>query len=128
VYAQQEAYTESGATNNLSMNRATSGTIEERAELKFCYATKVCNEYSLKINAGFGGLAQQINGSRMSGTLLGAPLSFASPGSDHNSGLVGTLGMEVNRGKYTFSAFGDYVSLSAGNADISANAVFSVKF
>ncbi len=128
VYARQEGYTETGATNNLTMNRSHSTTLEERAELKFSYATKAFNDYGVKVNASVGGIGQQNNGGAMSGTLLGAPLSFATPGDDNSTGFVGGLGFEVNRGKYTFTASGDYVRLSGGNADLSANVVFSVKF
>ena len=78
--------------------------------------------------SGVGGIGQQNNGGAMSGTLLGAPLSFATPGDDNTTGFVGGLGFEINRGKYTFTASGDYVRLSGGNADLSANVVFSVKF
>jgi outer membrane autotransporter protein len=128
VYASQDGYTETGATNNLTMNKSHSTTIEERAELKFSYATKAFNDYGVKVNASVGGIGQQNNGGAMSGTLLGAPLSFATPGDDNSTGFVGGLGFEVNRGKYTFTASGDYVRLSGGNADLSANVVFSVKF
>jgi outer membrane autotransporter protein len=128
VYAKQDAYTETGATNNLTMNSSSSTTLEERAELKFSYATRAFNDSGVKINASIGGIAQQNNGVVMSGTLLGAPLSFASPGSDKNTGFVGGIGFEINRGKYTFTASGDYVRLSGGNADLSANVVLSVKF
>ena len=128
VYAQQDGYTETGATNNLTMNNSHSTTIEERAELKFSYATKAFNDYGVKINASVGGIGQQNSGGAMSGTLLGAPLSFATPGDDNTTGFVGGLGFEINRGKYTFTASGDYVRLSGGNADLSANVVFSVKF
>jgi hypothetical protein len=128
VYASQDGYTEIGATNNLTMNKSHSTTIEERAELKFSYATKAFNDYGVKINASVGGIGQQNSGGAMSGTLLGAPLSFATPGDDNTTGFVGGLGFEVNRGKYTFTASGDYVRLSGGNADLSANVVFSVKF
>ena len=128
VYAHQDGYTETGATNNLTMNNSHSTTIEERAELKFSYATKAFNDYGVKINASVGGIGQQNNGGAMSGTLLGAPLSFATPGDDNTTGFVGGLGFEINRGKYTFTASGDYVRLSGGNADLSANVVFSVKF
>lgn len=128
VYASQDGYTETGATNNLTMNKSHSTTIEERAELKFSYATKAFNDYGVKINASVGGIGQQNNGGAMSGTLLGAPLSFATPGDDNTTGFVGGLGFEINRGKYTFTASGDYVRLSGGNADLSANVVFSVKF
>jgi hypothetical protein len=128
VYAHQDGYTETGATNNLTMNNSHSTTIEERAELKFSYATKAFNDYGVKINASVGGIGQQNSGGAMSGTLLGAPLSFATPGDDNTTGFVGGLGFEINRGKYTFTASGDYVRLSGGNADLSANVVFSVKF
>lgn len=128
VYAKQEGYTETGATNNLTMNRSHSTTLEERAELKFSYATRAFNETGVKVNASVGGIGQQNNGGAMSGTLLGAPLSFATPGDDNSTGFVGGLGFEINRGKYTFTASGDYVRLSGGNADLSANVVFSVKF
>ncbi len=128
VYASQEGYTETGATNNLTMNSSHSTTLEERAELKFSYATKAFNDYGVKVNASVGGIGQQNNGGAMSGTLLGAPLSFATPGDDNSTGFVGGLGFEINRGKYTFTASGDYVRLSGGNADLSANVVFSVKF
>jgi hypothetical protein len=128
VYAKQDAYTETGATNNLTMNSSSSTTLEERAELKFSYATRAFNDTGVKINASVGGIAQQNNGVVMSGTLLGAPLSFASPGSDKNTGFVGGIGFEINRGKYTFTASGDYVRLSGGNADLSANVILSVKF
>jgi len=128
VYASQDGYTETGATNNLTMNKSHSTTVEERAELKFSYATKAFNDYGVKVNASVGGIGQQNNGGAMSGTLLGAPLSFATPGDENSTGFVGGLGFEVNRGKYTFTASGDYVRLSGGNADLSANVVFSVKF
>ena len=128
VYASQDGYTETGATNNLTMSKSHSTTIEERAELKFSYVTKAFNDYGVKINASVGGIGQQNNGGAMSGTLLGAPLSFATPGDDNTTGFVGGLGFEINRGKYTFTASGDYVRLSGGNADLSANVVFSVKF
>lgn len=128
VYAKQDAYTETGATNNLTMNSSSSTTLEERAELKFSYATRAFNDTGVKLNASVGGIAQQNNGVVMSGTLLGAPLSFASPGSDKNTGFVGGIGFEINRGKYTFTASGDYVRLSGGNADLSANVILSVKF
>lgn len=128
VYAHQDGYTETGATNNLTMNNSHSTTIEERAELKFSYATKAFNDYGVKINASVGGIGQQNSGGAMSGTLLGAPLSFATPGDDNTTGFVGGIGFEINRGKYTFTASGDYVRLSGGNADLSANVVFSVKF
>ena len=128
VYASQDGYTETGATNNLTMNSSSSTTVEERAELKFSYVTKAFGDYGVKINASVGGIGQQNNGGAMSGTLLGAPLSFATPGDDNTTGFVGGLGFEINRGKYTFTASGDYVRLSGGNADLSANVVFSVKF
>ena len=128
VYAHQDGYTETGATNILTMNNSHSTTIEERAELKFSYATKAFNDYGVKINASVGGIGQQNSGGAMSGTLLGAPLSFATPGDDNTTGFVGGIGFEINRGKYTFTASGDYVRLSGGNADLSANVVFSVKF
>ena len=128
VYANQDGYTETGATNNLTMNSSSSTTVEERAELKFSYVTKAFGDYGVKINASVGGIGQQNNGGAMSGTLLGAPLSFATPGDDNTTGFVGGLGFEINRGKYTFTASGDYVRLSGGNADLSANVVFSVKF
>jgi outer membrane autotransporter protein len=128
VYASQDGYTETGATNNLTMNKSHSTTIEERAELKFSYATKAFNDYGVKVNASVGGIGQQNNGGAMSGTLLGAPLSFATPGDDNTTGFVGGLGFEINRGKYTFTASGDYVRLSGGNADLSANVILSVKF
>ena len=128
VYASQDGYTETGATNNLTMNKSHSTTIEERAELKFSYVTKAFGDTGVKINASVGGIGQQNNGGAMSGTLLGAPLSFATPGDDNTTGFVGGLGFEINRGKYTFTASGDYVRLSGGNADLSANVVFSVKF
>lgn len=128
VYASQDGYTEAGATNNLTMNSSHSTTVEERAELKFSYATQAFEGYGVKINASVGGIGQQNNGGVMSGTLLGAPLSFATPGDDNTTGFVGGLGFEINRGKYTFTASGDYVRLSGGNADLSANVVLSVKF
>ena len=128
VYAHQDGYTETGATNNLTMNNSHSTTIEERAELKFSYVTMAFNDYGVKVNASVGGIGQQNSGGAMSGTLLGAPLSFATPGDDNTTGFVGGLGFEINRGKYTFTASGDYVRLGGGNADLSANVVFSVKF
>jgi outer membrane autotransporter protein len=128
VYASQDGYTEAGATNNLTMNSSHSTTIEERAELKFSYATQAFEGYGLKLNASVGGIGQQNDGGAMSGTLLGAPLSFATPGDDNTTGFVGGLGFEINRGKYTFTASGDYVRLSGGNADLSANVVFGMKF
>lgn len=128
VYAHQDGYTETGATNNLTMNDSHSTTVEERAELKFTYATEAFGDYRMKLNASVGGLGQQNGGGAMSGALLGAPLSFATPGSQNFTGLVGGLGFEISRGKYTFTAYGDYVRLAGGNTDISANAVFSVKF
>lgn len=128
VYAHQDGYTETGATNNLTMNDSHSTTVEERAELKFTYATEAFGDYRMKLNASIGGLGQQNGGGAMSGALLGAPLSFATPGSQNFTGLVGGLGFEISRGKYTFTAYGDYVRLAGGNTDISANAVFSVKF
>ncbi len=128
VYAHQDGYTETGATNNLTMNDSHSTTVEERAELKFTYATEAFGDYRMKLNASVGGLGQQNGGGAMSGALLGAPLSFATPGSQNFTGLVGGLGFEISRGKYTFTAYGDYVRLDGGNTDISANAVFSVKF
>jgi uncharacterized protein with beta-barrel porin domain len=128
VYARQEGYTETGATNNLNMGSSSSTTFEERAELKLSYATKAFNDSGVKINASVGGIGQQNGGGAQNGTLLGAPLSFATPGQDNSTGFVGGLGFEVTRGKYTFSASGDYVRLSRGNADLSANVVFSVKF
>ncbi len=128
VYAHQDGYTETGATNNLTMNDSHSTTVEERAELKFTYATEAFGDYRMKLNASVGGLGQQNGGGAMSGALLGAPLSFATPGNQNFTGLVGGLGFEISRGKYTFTAYGDYVRLDGGNTDISANAVFSVKF
>ena len=128
VYARQEGYTETGATNNLTMGSSSSTTFEERAELKFSYATKAFNDTGVKINASVGGIGQQNSGGAQNGTLLGAPLSFATPGQDNSTGFVGGLGLEFTRGKCTFSASGDYVRLSRGNADLSANVVFSVKF
>ena len=128
VYARQEGYTETGATNNLTMGSSSSMTFEERAELKLSYATKAFNDTGVKINASVGGIGQQNSGGAQNGTLLGAPLSFATPGQDNSTGFVGGLGLEFTRGKYTFSASGDYVRLSRGNADLSANVVFSVKF
>lgn len=128
VHASQAGYTETGATNNLTMNSSSSTTVEERAELKFSYATKAFTDYGVKINASVGGIGQQNSGGAMSGTLLGAPLSFATPGNDNSTGFVGGLGFEISHGKYTFTAAGDYVRLSGGNADLSANVVFSVKF
>ncbi len=128
VYATQDGYTETGATSNLTMGSSHSTTVEERAELKFSYATKAFTDYGVKLNANVGGISQQNTGGAMNGTLLGAPLSFATPGQTNSNGFVGGLGFEVNRGRYTFSASGDYVRLSGGNADLSANVVFSVKF
>jgi hypothetical protein len=128
VYAHQDGYTETGATNNLTMNDSYSTTVEERAELKFSYATETFGDYRVKLNASVGGLGQQNGGGAMSGALLGAPLSFATPGNQNFTGFVGGLGFEISRGKYTFTAYGDYVRLDGGNTDISANAVFSVKF
>ncbi len=128
VYAHQDGYTETGATSNLTMNSSHSTTVEERAELKFSYVTKAFSDTGVKINASVGGIGQQNNGGAMSGTLLGAPLSFATPGDDNTTGFVGGLGFEINRGKYTFTASGDYVRLSGGNADLSATVVFSMKF
>jgi hypothetical protein len=128
VYAHQDGYTETGATNNLTMNDSHSTTVEERAELKFSYATETFGDYRVKLNASVGGLGQQNGGGAMSGALLGAPLSFATPGNQNFTGFVGGLGFEISRGKYTFTAYGDYVRLDGGNTDISANAVFSVKF
>ncbi len=128
VYAHQDGYTETGATNNLTMNDSHSTTVEERAELKFSYATETFGDYRVKLNASVGGLGQQNGGGAMSGTLLGAPLSFATPGNQNFTGFIGGLGFEISRGKYTFTAYGDYVRLDGGNTDISANAVFSVKF
>lgn len=128
VYAHQDGYTETGATNNLTMNDSHSTTVEERAELKFTYATEAFGDYRMKLNASVGGLGQQNGGGAMSGALLGAPLSFATPGNQNFTGFVGGLGFEISRGKYTFTAYGDYVRLDGGNTDISANAVFSVKF
>jgi len=128
VYAHQDGYTETGATNNLTMNDSHSTTVEERAELKFSYATEAFGDYRMKLNASVGGLGQQNGGGAMSGALLGAPLSFATPGNQNFTGFVGGLGFEISRGKYTFTAYGDYVRLDGGNTDISANAVFSVKF
>ena len=128
VYAHQDGYTETGATNNLTMNDSHSTTVEERAELKFSYATETFGDYRVKLNASVGGLSQQNGGGAMSGALLGAPLSFATPGNQNFTGFVGGLGFEISRGKYTFTAYGDYVRLDGGNTDISANAVFSVKF
>ena len=128
VYAHQDGYTETGATNNLTMNDSHSTTVEERAELKFSYATETFGDYRVKLNASVGGLGQQNGGGAMSGALLGAPLSFATPGNQNFTGFIGGLGFEISRGKYTFTAYGDYVRLDGGNTDISANAVFSVKF
>jgi outer membrane autotransporter protein len=128
VYASQDGYTETGATSPLTMKASHSSTVEERAELKFSYATKAFTDYGVKLNASVGGISQQNTGGAMNGTLLGAPLSFATPGQTNSNGFVGGLGFEVNRGKYTFTASGDYVRLSGGNADLSANVVFSVKF
>ena len=128
VYATQDGYTETGATSNLTMGSSHSTTVEERAELKFSYATKAFTDYGVKLNANVGGISQQNTGGAMNGTLLGAPLSFATPGQTNSNGFVGGLGFEVNRGRYTFSASGDYVRLSGGNADLSANVVLSVKF
>lgn len=128
VYAHQDGYTETGATNNLTMNDSHSTTVEQRAELKFSYATEALGDYRMKLNASVGGLGQQNGGGTMSGALLGAPLSFATPGNLNFTGFVGGLGFEISRGKYTFTAYGDYVRLDGGNTDISANAVFSVKF
>lgn len=128
VYASQDGYTETGATSNLTMGSSSSTTVEERAELKFSYTTKAFSDYGLKLNASIGGIGQQNSGGAQNGTLLGTPLSFATPGQTNTTGFVGGLGFEVNRGRYTFSASGDYVRLSGGNADLSANVVFSVKF
>lgn len=128
VYASQDGYTETGATSNLTMGSSHSTTVEERAELKFSYDTKAFTGYDVKINASVGGISQQNTGGAMNGTLLGAPLSFATPGQTNSNGFVGGLGFEVNRGRYTFSASGDYVRLSGGNADLSANVVLRVKF
>jgi hypothetical protein len=128
VYATQSGYTETGATNNLTVDRSHSSTFEERAELQFGYATRTENGYGVKLNASVGGIAQQNNGSTTNGTLLGSPLSFATPGQDNSTGFVGGIGFEVSHGKYTFTASSDYVRLSGGNADLSANVVFSVKF
>lgn len=128
VYASQDGYTETGATSNLTMGSSSSTTVEERAELKFSYTTKAFSDYGLKLNASIGGIGQQNSGGAQNGTLLGTPLSFATPGQTNTTGFVGGLGFEINRGRYTFSASGDYVRLSGGNADLSANVVFSVKF
>jgi hypothetical protein len=128
VYASQDGYTETGATSTLTMGSSSSTTVEERAELKFSYATRAFNDSGVKINASIGGIGQQNSGGAQNGTLLGTPLSFATPGQTNTTGFVGGLGFEVNRGRYTFSASGDYVRLSGGNADLSANVVFSVKF
>ena len=128
VYANQGGYTETGATNNLTMNSSHSTTFEERVELKLSYETKAFTGYDVKLNASVGGIGQQNNGGAMSGTLLGSPLSFATPGQSNTTGFVGGLGFEVNRGRYTFTASGDYVRLSGGNADLSANVVLHMKF
>ena len=128
VYANQGGYTETGATNNLTMNSSHSTTFEERVELKLSYETKALTGYDVKLNASVGGIGQQNNGDAMSGTLLGSPLSFATPGQSNTTGFVGGLGFEVNRGRYTFTASGDYVRLSGGNADLSANVVLHMKF
>jgi hypothetical protein len=127
IYGAQSAYTETGATSPLSIAKHSSSTTEERLELKLGHATSL-KGCEVRASLSVGAIAQQNSDGNVSGTVLGTPINYAVPGKNNDAGFVAGLSAEISRGRYSFSLSGDYVKLSGGNADLSTNAVFRVRF
>jgi uncharacterized protein with beta-barrel porin domain len=123
LYAAFNGYTESGSTANLTVNRQTVQSFEERAELKLTRATLLNSYSTLLVHLAGGALGtQRVGSNTVDAVLLGQEIPFATPGKDDVWGGYGGLGMEFRHANVAVYLSGEYLALNDNSSVVSGRA------
>jgi hypothetical protein len=129
LYGAFNGYTESGSTANLTVNRQTVQSFEERAELKLTRVT-LLNPYSaLLVHLTGGALGtQRVGSNTVDAVLLGQEIPFATPGKYDVWGGYGGLGMEFRHANVAVFGAAEYLALNDNSSVVSGRAGLRVAF
>jgi outer membrane autotransporter protein len=118
LYGAFGSHTETGSTANLTVNRQTVQSVEERAELKLTRIT-LFNPYSaLLVHVTGGALGtQRVGGNNVDALLLGQEVPFATPGKDDVWGGYGGLGMEFRHASVAVFGAAEYLALNDNSSE-----------
>lgn len=95
LYASLEGYRETGSTANMRVNHRTLQAFEERAEMNLIGTSSFANGTLLKVTATAGLFAtQRVEGSEITGSLIGQAVRFTNPDKATVTGIYGALAAE----------------------------------